>query len=55
MASTNFMASANKELQSFNNTYTNSRYAPTGTKLPGNRSQVTRNSVEGLPTGDRPD
>jgi hypothetical protein len=31
----NFMASANKELQSFNNTYTNSRYAPTGNQTVG--------------------
>jgi len=35
MASTNFMASANKELQSFNNVYTNSRYAPTGDQTTG--------------------
>jgi hypothetical protein len=35
MSSVNFMASANKELQSFNNTYTNSRYAPTGNQTTG--------------------
>ncbi len=35
MASTNFAASANKELQSFNNVYTNSRYAPTGNQTTG--------------------
>ena len=35
MATTNFMASANKELKSFNNTYTNSRYAPIGNQTTG--------------------
>ena len=35
MASTNFMASANKELQTINNTYTNSRYAATGNQTVG--------------------
>ena len=43
MASTNFAASANKELQSFNNVYTNSRYAPTGNQTTGQPFQTTKN------------
>jgi hypothetical protein len=35
MAGTNFMASANKELKSFNNVYTNARYAPVGNQTTG--------------------